>query len=286
MHSWRSIFGLGLVFCSTAALAACTPPAASGNCSDDSDCVGRGQFCESVSNTCQDGEADYDSTNDDGAPGTFTDRPIPMFRGRVCSAPDAEVKVGTKIPLSFQPCLHPCMTPGAKKFQHQWSCLSGICSAMSVWYTMGDGDNCPDEAWGQFPESECQYLVELDMDDAGLSTSMGPVQLDGTPVEGVLRLEIPFLSNRDLAEIVAYDALEVGQQEANATGACVSKCDGKSGGEKSVCLENCMIKDLAFQYLEQDDRIIPFDMRSAHPDPPETCRENNPDCECFPIGFG
>lgn len=279
MIAWRSILGLSLGFCTTAVIGACTPPASSGNCVVDSDCPGRGQFCEEVTNVCMDSDADYTRTDDDNPQASFDDKPIPFFRGRVCTAPGAKVQAGTAIPLTFQPCLHPCITGGNNFFQHQWSCLSGICSAMSVFYTLGSGMDCPAEAWGQFPKDQCDYSVEM-------SSKLGPVELDGNPVTGTLKLEIPFLTNSDLSRIVAYKNLSLGQQEGEASPECGNTCSGKAGDAKSVCLENCLIKELAYQYIETDERVIPFNMSSDNPIPPETCEANNPECECFEIGFG
>lgn len=278
MSTWRSILGLCVGFCSTLAIGACTPPSASGNCTVDEDCPSRGQFCETVNNVCMDAEGDYTTTDDDGVAGNFTDKPIPFFRGQVCTAPGAALKAGSPIPLTFRPCLHPCITGGDKIFQHQWSCLSGLCTAMSIFYTEGTGDNCPAEAWGEFPKDQCDYSVQF-------SSKLGPVELDGNPVEGTLDLEVPFLQNTDMLQIVQYKNLELAAQETEATAACLSKCDGRTGDAKSTCLENCLIKDLAHQYLQQDDRVIPFDMRNSNPEPPDDCLDN-PACECFEVGFG
>lgn len=279
MHAWRSILGLSLGFCTTAVIGACTPPAASGNCAVDSDCPGRGQYCEPVTNVCKELDADYTKTDDDNPPASFTGKPIPFFRGQVCTAMGGKIQSGTAIPLTFKPCLHPCMTEGNNFFQHQWSCLSGICSAMSVFYTVGDGDNCPAEAWGEFPKDQCNYAIEM-------STKLGPVELDGTPVDGVLRLEIPFLTNSDLERIVDYKGMSVGEQEGEASDKCVDTCSSKAGDDKAVCLENCLIKELAYQYLETDERVVPFEMAGGNPTPPETCEGGNAECQCFEIGFG
>jgi hypothetical protein len=226
-----------------------------------------------------DSDADYTRTDDDNPAASFDGKPIPFFRGRVCTAMGAKVQAGTAIPLTFHPCLHPCMAGGNNYFQHQWSCLSGLCSAMSVFYTTGSGQDCPADAWGQFPKDQCVYDVEM-------SSKLGPVELDGTPVEGVLRLEIPFLTNSDLLRIVDYKNMSLGQQEGGASPECVDTCDGKAGDDKSVCLENCLIKELAYQYIETEERVIPFEMAGDYPTPPDTCEGDNPECECFDIGFG
>jgi hypothetical protein len=284
MRSWRSILGFTFGFCTTAVVGACTPPAATGNCTVDEDCQGRGQYCEPVTNVCKDGEADYTKTDDDSPSDTFADKPIPFFRGQVCTVPGLAGKAGSAIPMTFRPCLHPCMTGGTNYFQHSWGCLSGICSGMSLFYTIGSGAGCPAEAWGQFSKDLCVYDVQQ-------SSALGPVELDGTPVEGTLKLEIPFLTNSDLSEVVAYKGLSLGQQEGDASALCTEECDGKSGEQKGTCLVNCRIEELAYQYLQQDDRVLEFDLRGENPTPPENCWDEamgtlNPECECFEIGFG
>jgi hypothetical protein len=285
MFSCRPLSAYGLGFCSTLLAAACTPPAQQGNCSDDADCTGRGQFCESVTHTCQESEADYTTTLDDGVSGNFDGKPIPFFRGQVCTVPDLAARAGAAIPMTFRPCLHPCITGGNNFFQHQWNCLSGLCTAMSIFYTEGSGANCPADAWGQFPKDMCNY-------DVMMSSGLGPVELDGNPVEGGLELEIPFLTNADLVRIVAYKGEDLGQQEAEASLDCQEHCAGKAGDEASICFENCFIKELAWQYLLQDDRVLQFDLRSSNPEPPASCEDTdqpnglNPACECFDIGFG
>jgi hypothetical protein len=278
MHPWRLIFGFGLSFCTTLAVGACTPPAATGNCTVDEDCPGRGQFCEEVTNVCMDGEADYTTTLDNTPTSPF---PVPFFRGEICTARNLEVNAGSPIPLTYRMCLHECITPGTNHFQHQWSCLSGICSAMTMFWTEGaEGNGCPDEAWGQFNKDNCVWH------EATPSTAFGPVELDGTPVEGRLTMEIPFLTNLDMLSIVDYKSKELADQEASASAECADDCSGKTGDQKSTCLENCWIEDKAFQYLQQEDRVLQFDMRSEHPTPPDSCEDNDPGCQCFEIGFG
>ena len=109
MTTMKKTFGFLGVFAFAGAMSACIPPGESGQCSSDEDCTGRGTVCELTTSECIPVTKDYSSTAEPSPPLSFSDKAIPFFRGRICSAPNREVQTGSAVPITFQPCLHPCI---------------------------------------------------------------------------------------------------------------------------------------------------------------------------------
>ena len=100
-----------------------------------------------------------DTTAEPSPPVAFQDKAIPFFRGRICSAPMQEVQTGSPIPVTFQPCLHPCISTNEYQFHNQYYCSGGTCDGFSVFWSIGSSENCPADAWGEFDPSMCVYDI-------------------------------------------------------------------------------------------------------------------------------
>jgi hypothetical protein len=78
---------------------------------------------------------------------------------------------------------------------------------------------------------------------------------DGTPISGTMLIEVPYLSNEDIAEIVEGD------------------------------LSTTEILDKVWKYPQDPGRVVgPVDMTPSSPAPPEICNGSE-SCECFQVGF-
>lgn len=239
------VFGVGAG--AIAAVGGCSPRADPG-CTKDADCEGRGQVCDTFDGMCVPAELDIDST-EDPAPMSFTNKPVPFFRGTACTV--GEVKSGALLPVSINPCLHPCIERGSHHFKQFYSCRGSTCDAMVVlWVDANSGPmGCPENAFGRFDQSQCTYGNPIEFT---IDTTTG----DGSVISGSMTIEVPFLTNEDIAKIVADDS------QGN-------------------------IENLAQQYPRQNNRIIGGDAVSIlanHPEPATPCNgaEN---CQCGPIGF-
>ena len=172
----RALIGFSLIpvlgLATGLGLAACTPSDDQGQCVDDEDCPGRGLVCQTTLNECEPKEQDYSTTAEPMPSGTFTDKAIPFFRGRVCSAKDQQILAGAPVPVTVQPCIHPCIEPGAHVFQHEWECQASVCQARTVFWVEGDGTDCPAEAWGEFDEALCDYSKVSISSSLGTTFSM------------------------------------------------------------------------------------------------------------------
>lgn len=232
--------GLGLF------LSAC-PQGDPGQCSVDADCLGRAQVCDTFNSICVDEEVDLSST-EFPAPMSFTDKAIPFFRGEVCTT--HEVESGQRIPVSVNPCLHPCIDRGSHHFKHFFNCLGSNCEAYVVMWITGSSDDagCPEDAFGQFDQSQCVYGDPIHL---GIST-----ELDSGPISGTMQLEVPYLSNEDI-EIIA-------------------------GGRDS----NDDMRMLIEQYPQEPGRVVGgrnISILPGNPAPPESCEDGG--CSCASIGF-
>jgi hypothetical protein len=180
--------------------AACAPQGETGFCDAETPCPGRAQACDMVSHECfvEDFEA---MSTEDGAPSEFTGKVVPFFRGTVC-LPD-EVKSGDPIPISLDACFHPCLVPSspdALKFRHFYECIGSSCEAYATMWMVADSamGGCPADAFGQFDRSMCaMQRAELQ-----IATNDGA---DGENIAGSMLLEIPYLTNADMEEIVAAE---------------------------------------------------------------------------------
>ncbi|MEM6992823.1 MAG: hypothetical protein AAF721_20075 [Myxococcota bacterium] len=228
---------------------ACAPSIETGACDADTPCAGRGQMCNLMTSTCEAAELATDST-DEASPTTFTDVEVPFFRGEICVP--HEVKSGSTIPVSLSPCMHPCLAASSFEFKHFFSCVGSSCDAYATMWVVADSvpENCPADAFGRFDRAMCTY--PMDPVNLGIATS-----LESGPISGSMLLEVPFLSNADIAEISA------------------------SGSDQDL------FESLVFQYPQDNGRVPDgraIQLLPENPEPPEACNgaEN---CPCYDIGF-
>lgn len=260
----------------------CAVPESSGQCADDTDCTVRGTVCETVTNECVPVDNDYSDTAPNGVPAAVTDGmgnefvAVPFFRGRFCTVPGGEVKAGATLPLVIEPCLHPCMDPAGANhnftYFHQFTCGGGLCNGFTSFFLKVDPDaaaSCPAEAWAQFPKEQCEYPVTAE-------APVGPITEQGNALEGLLSQEVPFLTLDDMATIASWTP-------AASSADCQATCAGKS--DLDGCLRGCQVRELAFQYTQQDERVIEFSLSNAFPAPPQMCSDPDSGCECYEVGF-
>ena len=260
----------------------CTPEDEQGQCVEDADCTSRGQVCQTTTSVCEERPADYSTTAEPSpATGNFTNKVIPFFRGRVCTAPGGQILAGAPIPVSLQPCIHPCLTPTSYRVQHDWKCEAASCQARTYFWVVADGNACPEEAWTDFDPSICQYPTFENGNP--VESSLGTVELDGQPLEAGMQYEIPFFTNIDIANVAAYSDLGRDGLVSGASSSCLEACDGSSTYES--CLKNCFAKETAFQYTQQQDRVFGINLANTNPTPPPNCSDDPSACECFDIGF-
>ncbi|HWB75337.1 MAG TPA: hypothetical protein VG755_10280 [Nannocystaceae bacterium] len=221
---------------------ACAPTVDPG-CSADSNCE-RGEMCDLMVGECVDIVVDTSST-ETPAPGSFNGKPVPFFRGNVCTVHD--VQTGAAIPVVLDPCLHPCIATNSHHYQHYYNCLGTHCEAWATMFYDADATACPAEAFGKFDAAQCVYgnAVELKI----------TVTVQDEPVSGSLELEVPFLSNADAASLSpGYDsdalnaAIEHYPQEPNRI----------VGG-------------------------MPITLSTSSPAPPASCAGGA--CPCYQVGF-
>lgn len=249
-HAWGLLTafagGLGLA----SALASCAP-VAQGGCDLDEQC-GRGQMCDQDTNECVDKDIDTTST-ESPAPATFSSKQVPFHRGKVCTV--TEVKAGGDIPVTINPCYHPCLDKGAFKHKHYYECLGSRCNAWAVMFVEAKNTptTCPTDAFGQFDMAECSWGPPVEL-------KIGTT-IDSGPVTGTMHLEIPFLTNADTAEIATH---------FDDTDFIQSKID---------------------QYPPQDNRWVggmDIAMNASAAEPPASCNESTDGmgtCKCFDVGF-
>lgn len=264
-HAWRAAGLASLIACTTG----CQPPAESGQCNTDDDCPVRGQVCEEVTHECIEDDVDYDATQDEPE-ATFTGKHMPFFRGRVCTV-QGEFQAGAALPIRMEPCLHPCMTAsnGDAHMFNLRECRSGICNGFSTEWFMADGVDCPADAFGRFDATTCQYPISID-------GRHSPFEANGSPIVGRFKLEIPFLTNDDAAQIATFTI-------DGASEACVDDCLGNDNPDS--CHKACFIRERAESYVQQDERVLSFDMRTDAAAPPPDCEQDQAGCPCVDIGF-
>lgn len=224
---------------------ACGPGNGSSGCSDDLECA-RGERCELASSACVTNEIDTTST-ENPAPATFSGKPVPFHRGEICLP--MEVQSGGALPVLMRPCVHPCLSVSSFEYRHNFQCVGSSCDATALmWMVASSGADCPADAFGEFSEAQCVYDTEVEFQIL-TETSNGPIR-------GEMRLEVPFLSNADMA-IIAADP------------------DDRD-----------TIDALIHQYPDDNGRLPDgraVSVQSSHPAPPASCRDGA--CTCFPIGF-
>ncbi|MCA9704659.1 MAG: hypothetical protein KDK70_02280 [Myxococcales bacterium] len=240
-------WALGMAFGVAAGAVACAPRSDSGGCAEDLDCA-RGDYCDTTARQCV--AADLDTTaTESPAEATFTDKIVPFHRGEICLP--MEVQSGAGMPVLMRPCVHPCLAVSSFEFRHDFECVGSSCDALALMWMIASSDGtagCPADAFGAFDQSQCVYDTEVEFTLA-TETSNGPIR-------GSMRLEVPFLSNADMAQIAANPE------------------------------DHDTIEQLVHQYPEDDGRVPDgrsISILSSHPAPPTSCRDGA--CPCFPIGF-
>lgn len=226
---------------------ACSPAVDSGECSEGTPCP-RGESCNLDLAVCELVDLPTDAT-ESPAEASFTGKAVPFFRGQVCTV--TETQAGQPFPVFLNPCVHPCMDVSRFEFKHSWNCIGSTCDAFAFMWMTADGDACPEDAFGQFAANQCQYGTPV-------SLTIDPTYGDGSPVQGTMAFEIPFLSNED-ASIVAA-----------------------SGGDVGVIQERMQ------QYAQDPARIVggaPISILDSNPAPPADCGDDGSGCNCFEIGF-
>jgi hypothetical protein len=229
-----------------AAAIACAPSVDDSGCSMDIDCQGRAEVCDVANNVCIPKTVDETAT-ENPAPANFTNKVVPFHRGQVCMAHD--VKSGENVPVTLNPCFHPCLDQGAFKHKHYYECLGSRCEAWAILYIEASSipEGCPADAFGAFDRALCST-------GPSVSLSIGTT-IDSGPVNGTMGFEIPFLTNADAAAISAdFDNVE-------------------------------LIKSKIEQYPANDDRVPggkDIVLSPSNPAPPASCETG---CDCYDIGF-
>ena len=248
MVSYPSYRWVALTLATGAAIAACAPSESAGECFTGKPCANRGDACDETINECVPQDLDVGATGPVPAPADFSAVALPFFRGRVCM-PTA-VQPGDNIPVKLSFCSHPCVTGGSYKFQKQYKCTGSSCDAAVVqYYGNAAGTGCPDDVFGGFDESQCVYPEP----GKEITASAGPFVINGNPVSGNAKVEVPFLSNTDAAKIR----------------------DGAMTEE---------IWTLINQYPQDPDRVFAVTMSAGNPAAPADCADESK-CECRTIGF-
>ena len=207
----------------------CSPSGSTSECSNSKPCDGRGEVCEN--NSCVQAEVDLSSTDPEFAGGDFGPIALPFFRGTVCAP--RQVQSGSVIPFKFEMCVHPCVAFTNFKFSHHHVCDSGVCSAdVLAWLRDAAGTACANDAFGKFSTDQCVYVT--------IDASLGPITANGGDHSGAVDVEIPYLSNADIAEI--------------------------EGGA-----EFGRVQEIIQQYPQDPSRVITVDIEPGHPAAPESC---------------
>ncbi len=241
----------GLKVCLTASLclgglfAACLPEEDSGQCNASKPCSNRGEVCNELSHQCEVADLDVDGTADE-APASFSNVAVPFFRGEVCMA--TKIKPGETVPVKVSTCLHPCIAAGGYSFKKQYDCSGSSCrSLVLVYFPEASGTGCPADAFGKFDRSLCVY------DERNVSA--GPFNINTGPVSGTATVEVPFLSNDDIATLNGL------------------------GDDARVA----KTWELAYQYPPDSDRVFQVSINASNPSAPADCAGGG--CDCQEIGF-
>ncbi len=235
----RVLLGFAVAVC----FAACEPSGSMSECSSSVPCE-RGEQCNLMTLSCEAVDANNDSTGEH-AGGNFSERKVPFFRGRVCVA--TKVAPGDPIPVSLEPCVHPCVATSNYQFYNRYTCDGSTCRAAEVaWIDDAVGTDCPADVFGRFPKSECTYPFVIE----GTQTSISP---SGNDYTGIVPIEIPFLTNEDLERVAQKDM---------------------STGEFFGLIDS---------YSPDMDRIFQVNIGSGNPTAPASCAESG--CSCREVGF-
>jgi hypothetical protein len=237
----RTLFGFGLV-----ALIGCAPNVEDAECTETKPC-GRGEVCDLELNACVMANVDT-TTTETPAPATFTGKPVPFFRGNVCTLHD--VQAGAPVPVHLEPCFDACISSNSFHHKHYYTCTGTHCQAWAMMYVDANATACPADAFTKFDPARCVYdpmkAVDLSIE----------VVVQGEPVQGTMTLEIPYLSNADLVEIAAnFDDTD-------------------------------LLREKIDQYPQEQNRIVggmPINLSAASPAPPASCAGGA--CPCYQVGF-
>lgn len=244
---WKMLAAASL--CIGGMLGACVPEGDSGECSEFSPCPGRGKVCNLMTQTCEIADVDVDATAEGDAPADFSNVPLPFFRGKVCVG--TNVKPGETVPVKISPCVHPCVAAGGYSFKKQYSCSGSNCEALTLlYYPSASGTGCPADTFGKFDRSQCVYT--------DYNVSAGPFSISTGPVSGLASVEIPFLTNDDIATLLPLEDM-VDQRVAKTW-------------------------ELAKMYPLDEDRVFSITMNNANPGAPADCVDESK-CSCREIGF-
>ncbi|WAS90412.1 hypothetical protein [Nannocystis punicea] len=169
---------------------------------------------------------------------------LPFFRGEVCYAD--KLRPGDGLPISWNPCVHPCIDPKKTGWRYLVRCDGGVgCEiAFLQYYREATGSDCPSDVFAKFPKAGCKYLGP----HYGLSEGLKGF---GYPDDKLL---VPFITNADAA---AANDLEPAAQ-------VWTRIDG---------------------YMQPADRYIPLSVSADNPAPPTMCGPDVPGCTCKEIGF-
>jgi hypothetical protein len=217
-----------------------------GSCSVDADCPGRGEICDTFTSECVPESDTVPSEVGTTPSGAFT-AIVPIHRGTLCVP--TEVQGATFVPVTVNPCFHPCLSLQRFVKTFNFECFNSNCDAfVSAWYEV-TGDACPSDAFGQFDRAQCVYpsapiTATLESESAGL------------PASGTMIVEVPYLSAADAA---ALDALS-------------------GSARASEFLRR------AKSYIQDPGRTQVVQLRAEGPQPPPECTgpEN---CDCVDFGF-
>lgn len=189
--------------------------------------------------TCE--EPDDCTGEGEGDLSTFV---LPFFRGEVCYADT--LRPGDGLPISWNPCVHPCVDPQKLGWRYLVRCAGGIgCEIAFVqYYREATGESCPSDVFAKFNEAGCKYIGP----HYGLSEGLKGF---GYPEDKLL---VPFVTNEDAAAI--------SMQEPSAQ--VWQRIDG---------------------HPQAADRYIPLSVSEDNPAPPTQCGPDVAGCTCKKIGF-
>lgn len=243
---WSSMVrGCGILMAGAAlfAVGACTPSGSMSECSSGIPCE-RGEVCNLQTLSCEPTEATNDNTGTH-AGGNFSERLLPFFRGRACVA--TKVAPGDPIPVSIEPCIHPCIEASQFQFYNRFSCDGSGCRAAEIaWLEDAVGTDCPNDVFGKFAAAECTYPFKIE----GLQSPISP---SGTDYTGTVPIEVPFLTNEDIKVVAAKD------------------------------MSTSEFFGLIDSYPPETDRIFQVNIANGNPSAPESCADAA--CTCREIGF-
>lgn len=169
---------------------------------------------------------------------------LPFFRGEVCYAD--KLRPGDGLPISWNPCVHPCIDPQKHSWRYLVRCEGGVgCEIAFVqFYREATGSNCPSDVFAKFNKDGCKYIGP----HFGLSEGLKSF---GYPDDKLL---VPFITNEDAT---AVNAMEPSAQ-------VWQRIDG---------------------HAQAAERYIPLSVSDDNPAPPTMCGPGVAGCTCKEIGF-